>query len=195
MATEPAVSGPKCRFVGGATFSNDISATIPLIRLEVGVEGSSSGSADRSAGSCVRAPSGTTTSKLYTQRRVGSLRRPVRAPASQMDLTCSRRGSACERRGIYRLRRAIRKTTTRTTNSAVKTATKAPALIPIRPPCEFSQDDSIRDHRSNLQPRWGIPIRTRILYRHPPTRGDDPGWALAERIGLPLEVDAELAGP
>lgn len=39
MGNEPAVSGPKCQFVGGATFSNDISATIPLIRLEVGVEG------------------------------------------------------------------------------------------------------------------------------------------------------------
>ena len=79
----------------------------------------------------------------------------LRGHSSRRTRPASACGSACERRGTYRLRRATRNTTTRTTNSAVKTATKAPALIPIRPPSEVSQDDSIGDHRSNLEPRWG----------------------------------------
>lgn len=42
--------------------------------------------------------------------------------------------------------------------SVVMTATKAPVLIPIRPPCEFSRDDSIGDYQSNLRRAGGSPI-------------------------------------
>ena len=38
MGKDEGASGPKREFVGGATFSNDISATIPLVQLKVGAE-------------------------------------------------------------------------------------------------------------------------------------------------------------
>lgn len=48
------------------------------------------------------------------------------------------------RAGNYRLRRTMRNTTTRTTNRVANTATKAPALIPIRSSSQMSRRDRIR---------------------------------------------------